>query len=151
MAEAVAVARQGIAGFDIHTTSLAEARTVFGKLERRGREMLEGNLINRDICRDALRVLTSASPDVEAIGRLLLAHHEQLSRNIQVSTEKIDRMVEASMAAGALGAKINGSGGGGCMFALAPGREEAVAEAMREAGGEAHIVQSHPGLQVTIE
>jgi galactokinase len=113
--------------------------------------MLEGNLINRDLCRQAHELLQAEAPDVNGLGRLLLAHHGQLSRNIQVSTEKIDRMVEASVAAGALGAKINGSGGGGCMFAFAPGREQEVAAAIESAGGRAHLVRSHPGLTVTAE
>lgn len=151
MAEAVEVARREIPDFSIHTTSLADARRAFDKLELRGREMLEGNLVNRDICRAGLRLLRSEQPDTEQLGRLLLEHHEQLSRNIQVSTDKIDRMVEAAREAGACGAKINGSGGGGCMFAFAPGCQEAVAQAIRDAGGEAHIVSPHPGLQVTAE
>jgi galactokinase len=149
MARAVAVARQEISGFNVHRTSVEEARGVFPSLERRGQEMLEGNLINRDLCMAAREVLSTEEPDAAEIGRLLQAHHEQLSRNIQVSTEKIDRMVEASLAAGALGAKINGSGGGGCMFAFAPGRQDEVAAAIESAGGKAYIVESHPGLTVT--
>ncbi len=151
MAEAVEVIEREIPGFGIHTTSLEEARQVFDRLEQRGREMLEGNMINRDICREGLALLQAAEPDTEQLGRLLLEHHRELSRNIQVSTGKIDRMVEAAREAGALGAKVNGSGGGGCMFAFAPGCEEAVAEAIRSAGGEAHIVSAHPGLRVTVE
>jgi galactokinase len=151
MARAVAIARQEIGGFSIHTTSVEEARRIFPRLEQRGQEMLEGNLINRDLCRKAHDLLQQEAPDANELGRLLLAHHEQLSRNIQVSTAKVDRMVEASMGAGALGAKINGSGGGGCMFAFAPGREREVAAAIEQAGGKAHLVRSHPGLTVTAE
>lgn len=151
MARAVAVARQEINGFSIHETPVEDARGVFANLEVRGQEMLEGNLINRDLCVAARRLLGAEDPDVAEIGRLLQEHHEQLSRNIQISTEKIDRMVEAALAAGALGAKINGSGGGGCMFALAPGRQEQVAAAIESAGGKAYIVESHPGLTVTVE
>jgi len=149
MARAVAIAREQIAGFNIHTTTLDEARGIFGSLEPRGREMLEGNFVNRDLCRAAHGLLGVEQPSPAAIGRLLLAHHEQLSRNIQVSTPKIDRMVEAAMSAGALGAKINGSGGGGCMFAYAPERCEAVAEALESAGGKAYLVEAHRGLTVT--
>jgi galactokinase len=151
MARAVAIARQEIRRFSIHTTSLQEARTIFPRLEQRGREMLEGNLTNRDLCRQAHELLQQEMPEASELGRLLLAHHEQLSRNIQVSTEKIDRMVAASMAAGALGAKINGSGGGGCMFAFAPGREQEVAAAIESAGGKAHLVRCHAGLTLTAE
>ncbi len=151
MTGAVAVARRELPHFDIHTTELDEARTVFDELEPRGREMLEGNLVNRDLCRAGRALLAGAQPDLQEVGRLLFAHHEQLSRNIQVSTPKLDAMVEAARAAGALGAKMNGSGGGGCMFAFAPGREEAVAEAIESAGGRACLVDPHPGLQVTVE
>lgn len=151
MAEAVEVIKRAIPDFGIHTTSLEEARQAFGRLEQRGREMLEGNLVNRDICREGLALLQAPQPDTDQLGSLLLQHHEQLSGNIQVSTDKIDRMVEAARKAGALGAKINGSGGGGCMFAFAPGREEAVAEAIRSAGGKAHIVAPHPGLRVAAD
>jgi len=151
MAEAVAVARREVPDFDIHRTSLEDTRAMFDKLEPRGREMLEGNLVNRDLCRAGLEALRQEQPDPPEVGRLLFAHHEQLSRNIQVSTPKIDQMVEAARDAGALGAKINGSGGGGCMFAYAPGHEEAVADAIRSAGGEAYIVQAHPGLQVSVD
>ena len=112
--------------------------------------MLEGNLINRDICREALTELTKEQPDPPLVGDLLNRHHEQLSKHIQVSTEKLDRMVAASLGAGALGAKMNGSGGGGCMFAYAPGRQDEVVEAIRAVGAEAWIVASHPGLQVTL-
>jgi galactokinase len=150
MAEAVDVAGREIPDFSIHRTSVEAARTIYDRLEPRGREMLEGNLANRDLCRRARELLASEAPNYEQIGRLLLAHHEQLSRNIQVSTPKLDRMVEAAMSEGALGAKVNGSGGGGCMFAFAPGRREAVAEAIRSAGGKAYLVDGHPGLQVSI-
>ncbi len=151
MAEAVQTIEGEIRGFSIHNASLREARLAFGCLEQRGREMLEGNLVNRDICRRGLQLLGTEQPEAEQLGQLLLEHHYQLSRNIQVSTEKIDRMVEAARKAGAQGAKINGSGGGGCMFAFAPGRQQAVAEAIRAAGGEAYIVSPHPGLRVTVE
>jgi len=40
-------------------------------------------------------------------------------------TTKLDQMCQAAREAGALGAKMTGGGGGGCMFALAPKREEA--------------------------
>jgi galactokinase len=151
MGDAVSIARQELPGFDIHTTTLEEARTVFGKLEARGREMLEGNLVNRDLCRAAMAVLGEQRPDVEELGRLLFAHHDQLSRSIQVSTPKLDAMVEAAREAGALGAKMNGSGGGGCMFAFAPGREKAVMAAIESVGGRAWAVGTHPGLQVKVE
>jgi mevalonate kinase len=55
---------------------------------------------------------------------------------IGVSHEALDRLVYAARMNGALGAKLTGAGGGGCMIALAKldGRER-VSEAIRRAGG----------------
>jgi galactokinase len=47
-----------------------------------------------------------------------------------------------------LGGKINGSGGGGCMFAYAPNNPEHVAEAIEKAGGKAYIVQKDEGTRI---
>lgn len=49
-------------------------------------------------------------------------------------------MLDAALMTGALGGKINGSGGGGCMFAYAPAQPEAVAEAIERVGGRAYVV-----------
>ena len=54
-----------------------------------------------------------------------------------------------ALAAGALGAKINGSGGGGSLFAYAPGREAAVVAAVRALGARARVVAASRGAFVT--
>jgi galactokinase len=54
-------------------------------------------------------------------------------------------MIEAALEAGALGAKINGSGGGGCMFAYAPKDPEKVVAAIEKEGGKAYIITVDKG------
>jgi galactokinase len=71
-----------------------------------------------------------------------------LRDNLKISTPKIDRMIEAALRAGAYGGKINGSGGGGCMFVYAPENPEAIAEAIAGAGGKAFIVEVDGGTRV---
>ena len=66
---------------------------------------------------------------------------------LQVSTPKIEAMMDAALNVGALGGKINGSGGG-CMFAYAPNNPEHVAEAIEKAGGKAYIVQQDEGTRI---
>ena len=39
---------------------------------------------------------------------------------------KIEKLIKVSLNAGAFGAKINGSGGGGCMIAYAPKNPEKI-------------------------
>jgi len=48
----------------------------------------------------------------------------------------------------AFGAKINGSGGGGTMFAYAPEKPERVAENIEKAGGKAYIINVDSGAFV---
>jgi len=105
-------------------------------------EILQGTIKNRDILRQALAELQSINPHYPVIGRLLTKHHAILRDVLKVSTSKIEAMLEAALNAGALGGKINGSGGGGCMFAYAPKNPEIVAEAIEKVGGKAHIVES---------
>ena len=133
--------------FDLHATPLEQARPWLDDLPQRNALKVEANLIDRDLCQAGLRLLCGDFAPAE-LGELLTRHHWELSRKLGVSTPKLDRMVEAALAAGALGAKMNGSGGGGCMFAYAPGAEEAVAAALNDAGGKPYIVHTDPGARV---
>jgi galactokinase len=56
-------------------------------------------------------------------------------------------MIDASLNAGALGAKINGSGQGGCIFAYTPGKSEQVAEALQKLGAKPYIVKIDTGVR----
>jgi len=57
-------------------------------------------------------------------------------------------MLDAAMNAGALGGKINGSGGGGCMFVYAPNDPEKVAEAIDKVGGKSYIISIDAGTKM---
>jgi len=71
------------------------------------------------------------------LGRLLTLNQLVL-KEIGVSSPEIETLIDAALGAGALGAKISGSGGGGIIIALAtPETRDAVAEAITEAGGRA--------------
>jgi len=60
-----------------------------------------------------------------ALGQLLDLNHTILS-SLMLCTSKLDEMCQAARAAGALGAKMTGAGGGGCMFALAAKHDQAL-------------------------
>jgi mevalonate kinase len=53
---------------------------------------------------------------------------------LEVSCPEIDALCRLAHDAGAVGAKLTGGGGGGCVIALAPGREEAVRAAWAHEG-----------------
>ncbi|WP_306205416.1 mevalonate kinase [Actinoplanes sp. RD1] len=73
--------------------------------------------------------------DLAGFGSRLTENH-RLLREIGISTARIDALVEAALAAGALGAKITGGGLGGCLIALAADAAgaAAVGRALRAAG-----------------
>lgn len=146
--EAMQKIRDFLPRFDLRKTAIQAVEDDLKKLPQRHAEVLLANLIDRDLLCMARAELQSENFDHEQFGSLLTQHHEQLSQYKQVSTQKIDRMLEAALAAGACGGKINGSGGGGCMFAYAPENPEAVAKGIRSAGGVAYIVKVDEGARV---
>jgi mevalonate kinase len=90
-----------------------------------------------------------AANDLVTLGHLLNLN-QLLLEKLGVSCPEIERLVEAALEAGALGAKLSGSGGGGIIIALAePERQAAVAEAIEAAGGRSLTVTAGaPGVRV---
>ena len=83
---------------------------------------------------DAERVLTDKEKNLDDFGRLL-DHTWKLKRQTgsAVSTNSIDELYAKGMAAGALGGKLLGAGGGGFLvFYVQPERQDAVRWAMRD-------------------
>ncbi len=109
-------------------------------------QVMKGVIYNREITSKALKLLQAQSINHTELGNLLNQHQLYLRENLGISTPKIDNMIQASLQSGALGAKINGSGGGGCMFAYAPENPEEVAKSIVKAGGEAYIIRIDEGL-----
>jgi mevalonate kinase len=70
------------------------------------------------------------------VGRLMDLNHALLA-SLMVSTETIERACHVARDAGAMGAKLTGGGGGGCVVALAPGKLDAVISAWKAAGFDA--------------
>ncbi len=71
--------------------------------------------------------------DYERLGRLMNVCHGLLSA-IGVSSPELERMVGIARAAGAVGAKLTGAGGGGSVIALCPGKVDVVSRALAAAG-----------------
>ncbi len=121
--------------------------TNLSDLNKEQRKMYKGTVQNRNLLRKALVELKKNKPNYQLIGTLLTELHVVLRDIFYISTPKIESMLEAALSAGALGGKITGSGGGGCMFAYAPAHPEKVAEAIEQAGGKAYIVHSDNGTR----
>ncbi len=73
--------------------------------------------------------------DLKMVGELMDLNHSLLTA-IGVSNKVLDRFIHISKQSGALGAKITGAGGGGCILALSTlDKREEIAKAIHEAGG----------------
>lgn len=73
--------------------------------------------------------------DFETLGELMNINHALLY-GVGVSDECLEWLISAARKAGALGAKLTGAGGGGCMIALASSEKlQQVSEAIMRAGG----------------
>lgn len=77
--------------------------------------------------------------DLPQLGHLFNLH-QLIQDKIGTCAPENERLIEAAISAGALGAKISGAGGGGIIIALAkPDKQAAVAAAIDAAGGQSLI------------
>lgn len=91
----------------------------------------------RDMVDEALEILGGASPLSDFGALLHEAWMAKRSLSDAVSSPEIDSMYESARAAGALGGKITGAGGGGfLMLFVPPDRQAAVRESL---GGLLHV------------
>jgi mevalonate kinase len=76
--------------------------------------------------------------DTATLGYLMNLH-QLVQEKMGTSVPQAEALIDAALEAGALGAKISGSGGGGIVIALVmPDEKEAVAAAIDKAGGRAY-------------
>ena len=109
--------------------------------------LVRANVENARITDEAREVIEH-SRDAAALGALLTRHHEQLAQGLRISTPRIDSLLAAANGAGALGGKINGSGGGGTCFALCPPDASSIVAAIDAMGARNWLVRGAPGLRV---
>jgi mevalonate kinase len=77
--------------------------------------------------------------DLTTLGHLMNLN-QLIKEKIGMSVPTIEKLIEAALGAGALGAKISGKGGGGIIVALAGAAgQDAVARAIEAAGGKAIV------------
>lgn len=81
--------------------------------------------------------------DLKSLGQLMTMNHKLLS-GMMLSTDALEEMIAAAVDAGALGAKVTGAGGGGCMVALvdSPEAQAAVSAALQKLGKTVYDVES---------
>ncbi len=142
----VGMVRSELPGFSLMSSVGPPERELIEALPPVERRLVAGTLQTRDVTAEGERLFQADTFDHERFGELLNRQQDVVRDLLQISIPKIDRMIETSLEAGALGAKINGSGQGGCIFAYAPGRAKEVAEALERLETRPFIVRIGPGV-----
>jgi galactokinase len=145
--EGMRVIREKIEDFDLKRPLGEREKEEIQLLPRNNSRLLMGTLLTRDLTVEGKDLFEEEEFDHKKFGELLTRQHKVLRDFLQTSTPKIDKMLDAALAAGALGGKLNGSGGGGCMFAYAPEKTEQVAEAIEKIGAKVHIIHVDEGVR----
>jgi D-glycero-alpha-D-manno-heptose-7-phosphate kinase len=109
---------------------------------------------NFDQIASIARAMRSAleKADWEEAGRLLREEWAHRRKNVPtITTDLIDKLIAATRRAGALGAKVCGAGGGGCVvFLTEAGAQSRVQEMITRLGGEVLPVRvAEQGVRVT--
>ncbi len=133
-------------GLKLSLPEAAEKSSV--RLSTAEKRLLSGTLKTRNITAEGERLLRSGELDHETLGCLLNRQQQVIREDLQISSPRIDQLIDTARDAGALGAKINGSGEGGCIFAYCPGCAETVAEALEKLNSRVFIVKVGGGLEV---
>jgi mevalonate kinase len=80
--------------------------------------------------------------DVDGLGRIFDAGHGLLSA-LRLASPELDALVHGARAAGAIGAKLTGAGGGGAVIALGPGHERDILARWRKDGFDGFLAEIH--------
>jgi galactokinase len=142
--------RRSINNFSLQNKIGDREREEIENLSPDVRRLLKGTLLTRDITAEGELLFQSNSFDHQKFGQLLTSQHEVLRDYLQVSAPKIEQMIETALEEGALGAKINGSGEGGCIFAYTPHGADRVAESLEELNAKAIIIRIDEGTRLQV-
>jgi len=154
MEEVIKIVTDYDPSFSIFTTPFEKLGDYKSVVSEDQFSLLKANIEDRDILVEGKALLIESAENHTSqnfdkhFGSLLYKHYQNLRDHKRTSTPKIERMMNAALSAGALGGKINGSGGGGCMFAYAPTHAEEVAEAIEREGGKSYIITVDEGTRI---
>ncbi|GAA3648579.1 GHMP family kinase ATP-binding protein [Flavivirga jejuensis] len=148
--EAIFCVKKEIKDFDIKKAKREDLKKYLNYIPDTLQPYFHAAVINHDITRKALVEFKKEYPDFKKLGALMTEHHNILKNALKITVPTIDAMIEGALGAGALGAKIVGSGGGGSIVALAPqGKEQQIIEGIKNAGGkDAYQVSVDPGARI---
>lgn len=104
--------------FDIHTATVSSYNDYLQFVPEKYKDHWYAAIHNYLLTQEAKKALQTDKPNLKAIGTLMNEHQKILEERIQNTPTIMKIQLDAARSAGALGAKIIGSGGGGCMVAM---------------------------------
>ncbi len=126
-----------------------ERLSVLNKLSADYRQKLFASIDNYAILREAVWMMRTSQFDDARFGQLLTRHHKNLRDGLGISTPEVEAILSAAAGAGALGGKINGSGGGGCCFVYCKDEDvQQVLDAVQALGYPGMLVSPDDGTRV---
>ena len=147
---AIGTIKEHFPDFDLNKTEIEDLDKYLNYLPDRLIPFFEGAIKNHHYTKMALIEFQKPMLDLKKIGALMNDHHAVLRDLLKITVPRIDDMINAALKAGAYGAKIVGSGGGGSIVVMAePGNEAPIIEALLAAGAvEAYAVTVDPGARI---
>ncbi len=147
---AIDIIKQNFKEFDLNKAGIEDLKKYRNYLPDRLIPFFEAAIKNHHYTKAALIEFQKPTLDLKKIGGLMNQHHAVLKDLLKITVPRIDAMIDAALKAGAYGAKIVGSGGGGSIVVMAePGNEAPVVEAILAAGAkEAYTVTVDPGVRI---
>ena len=115
---AIAAVLDKVPQFDIYSANESEYEEYLPLVPEVYRDHWYAAIFNHLLTQKARKMLISGSLDIEQLGNWMNAHQKILQQRIQNTPEIMQKQMQAACNAGALGTKIIGSGGGGCMVAM---------------------------------
>lgn len=133
--DAINEVKSNFPNFKLEDSKLEDLQKYLTILNDNLKPYFEAAIGNFEVTKKALTEFKKEELNIIKIGELMNQHHHYLKNLLKITVPKIDAMINAALKAGALGAKIVGSGGGGSIAVLSPkNKEKEIMEAILKAG-----------------
>ena len=116
--KAINEVKKYIPDFEIQSCDFQQKNHYLSFMNDELKPYLRAAIGNYEVTKKALKEFEKENLDIKKIGDLMNEHHHYLNNDLQITVPKIDTMIDAALNAGAYGAKIVGSGGGGSIAVL---------------------------------
>lgn len=122
--KSIAIIQEKFPDFHLKTAQEKDIDSYLKHLPAHLHPYFEAAIQNHSITQKAVIEFNKSEVNHQIIGELMSAHHLILKEKLNLTIPVIDAMINSAITSGAYGAKIVGSGRGGCIVALAPKNKE---------------------------